>query len=90
MMSNHRRQFIALIAGTLLSTAVGMAHADGTPQVLLKTNMGEIVLELAPEKAPKTVENFLDYVKAGHYNGTIFHRVIDGFMIQGGGLDKDM
>jgi peptidyl-prolyl cis-trans isomerase A (cyclophilin A)/peptidyl-prolyl cis-trans isomerase B (cyclophilin B) len=52
--------------------------------------MGEIVLELAPEKAPKTVENFLDYVKAGHYNGTIFHRVIDGFMIQGGGFDKDM
>jgi peptidyl-prolyl cis-trans isomerase A (cyclophilin A)/peptidyl-prolyl cis-trans isomerase B (cyclophilin B) len=52
--------------------------------------MGEIVLELYPEKAPKSVENFLQYVKNGHYNGTIFHRVIDGFMIQGGGFDKNM
>jgi peptidyl-prolyl cis-trans isomerase A (cyclophilin A)/peptidyl-prolyl cis-trans isomerase B (cyclophilin B) len=52
--------------------------------------MGEMVLELYPEKAPKTVANFLQYVKSGHYNGTVFHRVIDGFMIQGGGFDKDM
>jgi cyclophilin family peptidyl-prolyl cis-trans isomerase len=89
MMSN-RRHFISLIAGTLLSTVIGMAHAEGMPQVLLKTNMGDIVLELAPEKAPQSVENFLGYVKAGHYNGTIFHRVINGFMIQGGGFDKEM
>jgi len=52
--------------------------------------MGDIVLELNPEKAPKSVENFLAYVKSGQYKGTIFHRVIDGFMIQGGGFDKAM
>ena len=66
------------------------AQAADTPHVLLKTNMGEIVLELYPEKAPKTVENFLQYVKSGHYSGTIFHRVIESFMIQGGGFDQDM
>jgi peptidyl-prolyl cis-trans isomerase B (cyclophilin B) len=52
--------------------------------------MGDILLELDAEKAPKTVENFLNYVKSGHYDGTIFHRVIDGFMIQGGGMTPDM
>ena len=60
------------------------------PVVELDTNMGAIVIELNEEKAPKTVKNFLDYVKSGHYDGTIFHRVIDGFMIQGGGMDADM
>src|SRR5207253_644736 len=54
------------------------------------TNYGVITLELDAEKAPKTVENFLAYVKSGHYDGTIFHRVIDGFMIQGGGFVKGM
>ncbi|MDD6174022.1 MAG: peptidylprolyl isomerase [Elusimicrobiaceae bacterium] len=58
--------------------------------VLLKTNKGDIVLELNAEKAPQTVENFVKYVNDGHYNGTIFHRVIKGFMIQGGGFDADM
>ena len=58
--------------------------------VQLNTNMGDITLELYQDKAPKTVENFLSYVKSGHYDGTIFHRVIDGFMIQGGGMDKNM
>jgi len=58
--------------------------------VLLTTNHGRITLELDTEKAPKTVENFLNYVKSGHYDGTIFHRVIDGFMIQGGGFSPDM
>ena len=58
--------------------------------VLLTTNHGNITIELDAEKAPKTVENFLAYVNSGHYAGTIFHRVIDGFMIQGGGFDKDM
>jgi peptidyl-prolyl cis-trans isomerase B (cyclophilin B) len=52
--------------------------------------MGEIVVELDTEKAPKSAENFLSYVKAGHYDGTIFHRVIDGFMVQGGGMTEDM
>ena len=60
------------------------------PQVEFKTNQGNIVLELYPEKAPKTVANFTQYVKDGHYNGTVFHRVIDGFMIQGGGMDSQL
>lgn len=59
------------------------------PQVRLTTNYGEIILELNQEKAPKTVANFLSYVESGHYNGTIFHRVISNFMIQGGGFDLD-
>jgi len=58
--------------------------------VRLETSMGEIVLELNEEKAPKSAANFTDYVKAGHYDGTIFHRVINGFMIQGGGLTPDL
>lgn len=58
--------------------------------VKLQTSMGDIVLELYPEKAPLTVANFLQYVKDGFYDGTIFHRVINGFMIQGGGLDAQM
>jgi peptidyl-prolyl cis-trans isomerase B (cyclophilin B) len=58
--------------------------------ITLSTNLGNIVLELDAEKAPITVENFLSYVKSGYYNGTIFHRVIDGFMIQGGGFDSSM
>ncbi|KRB84472.1 peptidylprolyl isomerase [Noviherbaspirillum sp. Root189] len=58
--------------------------------VILTTNHGNIKIELDAEKAPKTVENFLAYVRAGHYDGTIFHRVIDGFMIQGGGFEPGM
>ena len=63
---------------------------DMPPVVELETSMGAIVIELNEEKAPKTVENFLNYVKSGHYDGTIFHRIIDGFMIQGGGMDAEM
>jgi peptidyl-prolyl cis-trans isomerase B (cyclophilin B) len=58
--------------------------------VILHTTLGEIHLELGAEKAPKSVENFLNYVKSGHYDGTIFHRVINGFMIQGGGFTSSM
>ncbi|MGS0743223.1 peptidylprolyl isomerase [Glaciimonas sp. GG7] len=58
--------------------------------VILTTNHGDITIELNAEKAPKTVENFLTYVNSGHYNGTIFHRVIDGFMVQGGGFEPGM
>ncbi|AVR96413.1 MULTISPECIES: peptidylprolyl isomerase [Telluria group] len=58
--------------------------------ITITTNKGKIVAELDAEKAPKTVENFLNYVKAGHYDNTIFHRVIDGFMIQGGGFEPGM
>ena len=60
------------------------------PKVLIKTNMGDITVELNAAKAPKSVENFLQYVKDGFYNGTIFHRVIDNFMIQGGGFTPDL
>ena len=60
------------------------------PYVELETTMGNIVIELNQEKAPNTVANFLEYVKSGHYDGTIFHRVIDGFMVQGGGMDANM
>jgi peptidyl-prolyl cis-trans isomerase A (cyclophilin A) len=75
---------LAAAAGALLLCTAAWAAG---PQVSVKTTMGEIVLELEPEKAPKNVDNFLQYVKAGYYKGTIFHRVIDGFMIQGGGMD---
>jgi peptidyl-prolyl cis-trans isomerase B (cyclophilin B) len=77
------------IAGT--AAAQGAPKADAThPRVALDTSKGRIVLELDAEKAPKTVANFLQYVKAGHYDGVIFHRVIDGFMIQTGGFTADM
>ena len=58
--------------------------------VVFSTNHGDITIELDAEKAPRTVDNFLSYVKSGHYDGTIFHRVIDGFMIQGGGFEPGM
>ena len=77
--------FVAAAASLLLS---GAALAADLPQVAIKTSMGEIVVELDQEKAPKTVANFLAYVKSGFYKGTIFHRVIDGFMIQGGGMNE--
>lgn len=67
-----------------------LAQETTLPRVVIETSMGEIELELSQDKAPKTVENFLKYVDAGFYNGTIFHRVIKDFMIQGGGFDKAM
>jgi peptidyl-prolyl cis-trans isomerase A (cyclophilin A) len=91
-MSNvPRRTMIQRSAAILCGLALsGTVLAADMPQVSLKTSMGEIVLELDPEHAPKTVANFLQYVKSGFYKGTIFHRVIDGFMIQGGGYDVKM
>jgi len=80
---------LALLALCLLPTLVFAETAAKAPKVKLKTNLGEIVLELNPEKAPVTVENFLGYVVKKHYNGTVFHRVIDGFMIQGGGFARE-
>ncbi len=82
-----RRALLGCLLGAL---AAGHALAQAAPQVKLNTSMGDIVLELYPDKAPKTVENFLQYVKDKHYDGTVFHRVIDGFMIQGGGFTADM
>jgi cyclophilin family peptidyl-prolyl cis-trans isomerase len=79
------------IALFLLAAMFGCSTALAqNPQVELKTSQGNIVVELYADKAPKTVANFLQYVKDGFYGGTIFHRVIDGFMIQGGGFDRDM
>ena len=77
-----------LVVLSAAAAAPGAIGAD--PQVDLLTNFGTIRLELYPGKAPKTVENFLQYVKDGHYNGTIFHRVIPSFMVQGGGMTPNM
>ena len=80
-------RFLMVFCGVTLGTAVMAAEP---PQVELKTSMGDIVLELDQERAPKSVANFLSYVKSGHYKGTIFHRVINDFMIQGGGLNAKL
>jgi peptidyl-prolyl cis-trans isomerase A (cyclophilin A) len=80
------RYFYALIAFMMLSTSAIAAN----PQVIVDTNRGSFVLELYPEKAPKTVANFMAYAQSGFYNGTIFHRVINRFMIQGGGFTPNM
>jgi len=82
-----------LLLGLVLFVAFSTVHADSPdndPRVLLTTSHGDITLRLFAEKAPATVENFLGYVDSGFYDGTIFHRVIDGFMIQGGGFTADM
>lgn len=75
--------------GLLMACLLPLAHADN-PHVALDTTVGEIELELFPAQAPRSVQNFLDYVKKGHYTNTIFHRVIAGFVIQGGGMTPDM
>jgi len=75
----------------VLALAVGPARAEGkNPMVLMSTSLGDIKIELYADKAPETVKNFLAYVNDKFYDGTIFHRVIGSFMIQGGGFDKDM
>jgi peptidyl-prolyl cis-trans isomerase B (cyclophilin B) len=78
-------RLLAFSVAALASSCLFAAN----PQVELKTSMGAIVIELYEDKAPATVENFLRYVKDGHYSGTVFHRVIPGFMIQGGGFTRD-
>lgn len=74
----------------LLVTCSTVSAAKGNPMVLMMTSLGDIKIELYPDKAPETVKNFLEYVNAGYYDNTIFHRVIPSFMIQGGGLTADM
>ncbi len=82
---------LALALTVMVPGLGGRAQAaGGHPVIKLQTSLGDIVLELDAEKAPVTVENFIQYVKDGHYDGTIFHRVIPNFMIQGGGFDADM
>jgi len=86
----HLLTTLALGLGLLCmqpSLAQDTPKTAGAPQVKFVTNMGEFVAEVYPDKAPKTVENFLQYVRDKHYEGTIFHRVIPNFMIQGGGYD---
>ena len=83
------RTLVKTAALALLLTVATGALAEN-PRVEFKTNVGSFTLELYPDKAPKTVANFLQYVNSGFYKGTVFHRVIDGFMIQGGGFDPDM
>jgi len=82
-----RRALAALALGASISATAWAADA---PRVKLATTAGDIVIEVYPDKAPKTAENFLQYVRDKHYDGTIFHRVIDRFMIQGGGFDPKM
>ena len=92
-MFSRRKSMLALAgvaAAALISAAPAFAQDAANPKVKLTTSMGDIVVQLDAAKAPKTVENFLAYVKDKHYDGTIFHRVIDGFMIQGGGFTPDM
>lgn len=80
--------FRALLLCTGLMT--GSAALAANPLVEMKTNMGSVTFELYPDKAPRTVENFMKYVKSGFYQGTVFHRVVDRFVVQGGGLTADM
>ena len=82
-----RRAASALLATLAFSASVAMAADAAAPKVKFATSEGDFVVEVYPDKAPKTVENFLQYVKDKHYDGTIFHRVINNFMIQGGGYD---
>ncbi len=82
-----RRAACALL---VCAAAASSAWAADAPRVKFETSAGDFVVELSPDKAPKTVDNFLRYVKDKHYDGTIFHRVIENFMVQGGGFAADM
>lgn len=78
------------LSGALLCLALALPASASAQRVALDTTQGTIVIELAPQAAPKTVANFIDYVKSGHYNNTVFHRVMGTFMIQGGGYTADL
>ncbi|MYZ51055.1 peptidylprolyl isomerase [Malikia spinosa] len=86
----HRRTLTRWVAGAALASAQTAVPSAAAQRVKLETSLGVITLELDAQKAPKTVANFVQYVKDKHYDGTVFHRVIDGFMIQGGGFTADM
>jgi peptidyl-prolyl cis-trans isomerase A (cyclophilin A) len=77
-------------AAILLACAAGATWAADAPRVRFNTTAGDIVVEVYPDRAPKTAQNFLQYVRDKHYDGTVFHRVIDNFMVQGGGMDRAM
>ena len=78
------------LSAALFVLCLSFTAVAANPKVEIKTNLGSMTLELYQDKAPKTVENFLQYAKSGFYKGTIFHRVIDGFMVQGGGYDANL
>ncbi|TVM00485.1 MAG: peptidylprolyl isomerase [Candidatus Brocadia sp. WS118] len=84
------KKFTGILAITLFCIIQSVWASSSNPRIRLETNKGIIILEFETEAAPKTVENFLRYVQDGFYHGTIFHRVIKGFMVQGGGLTADM
>ncbi|MCG6881683.1 MAG: peptidyl-prolyl cis-trans isomerase [Deltaproteobacteria bacterium] len=84
------RLIIPALVFLLCIPSVVQGGLSDNPQVIMETSKGTIVLEVFPDEAPETVKNFLRYVRWGHYDGTIFHRVIPDFMIQGGGFTRDM
>jgi len=90
------RRLAALLAACIVAAPAWSQQsqpapsAQSAPRVKFATSAGEFTVELYPDKAPKTVENFLQYVRDKHYDGTVFHRVIDGFMVQGGGFNQQM
>ncbi len=84
---SSRRAWLAACAALVFAAPV---LAQSAPKVKIQTSLGDVTVEVYPDKAPKTVENFLQYVKDKHYDGTVFHRVIPSFMVQGGGFTPDM
>ena len=89
-MTPTRRFLISTLLAAGAALSLPALSQDKAPRVRLATSLGDIVIELNAAKAPKTVENFIQYVNDKHYDGTVFHRVIDGFMIQGGGFTADL
>lgn len=86
-LSKHTRRACLTMAALTLVAGQAWSQAPSAPRVKFATSAGDFVVEVYPDKAPKTVENFLQYVKDKHYDGTVFHRVINNFMVQGGGFD---
>lgn len=91
VMTRKRRDFLRslMVAVPIVTLSAAALAQTAPPKVRIRTTAGDMVMELYPDKAPKTVENFLQYVRDKHYDGTIFHRVINNFMIQGGGYDAN-
>jgi peptidyl-prolyl cis-trans isomerase A (cyclophilin A) len=85
-----KKHFVRAAMALLATASIAFAAPALAQKVKLETSAGNIVIELDAAKAPKSVDNFLQYVRAGHYNGTVFHRVINNFMIQGGGMTADL
>ena len=89
MNKRHTLGLLALSVALSSAQFLPSAHAQSAPKVTLETSMGTVVVQLDPAKAPLSVSNFLQYVNDGHYNGTVFHRIIPNFMVQGGGFTPD-